>query len=877
MISGGLLLRTRVGRRILGLFAVCAVLPIAILGAISYTQVVGQLERQGRNRVQQAAEFAGVAILERLVFLEFELEAFARRLASMPEVYTSPGAEIANSENTRFEAISLRSENGETIPILGTLGELPQCSVDQTVHLSTRETLLVTAICSGDPAAFFVKTAEFSSTTPRTIWARIPMSYLWGVEYDASVYPLEMEMCVVDDGTVTLFCSQPLPTADLTEHVTGHSAASRDAFEWSSDTEEYLAGHWELFFNARWGAPSWHVVVSQSRSEVLAPIATFRRTFLLVLLLTALVVLFASSVQLRRRLEPLAVLQSATHRIAAKDFSNPVAVSSGDEFEELGQSFNHMANRLQHQFGESQRLNEELTRASEKLRESETRLRTILENAADGILTAREDGTLLSFNKTAEGIFGYTREEAKGQSFGILLAASNAADRRDIVSFKVGQGASPELYGKRKDGSVFPLELDVTEIMLGSRKLYTGFLRDITARKEAEEERSQLESQLFQAQKLETIGTLAGGIAHDFNNILGPILGYAELAMADVPVGSSTHADLEEIKTAALRAKDLVSQILLMSRRAEHETKPVQLQLIAKEALKLLRASLPTTVEIAHNIDHDTDPVEADPTQIHQVLMNLCTNAAHAMREHGGMLTVSLDMIEVGVNKAHDHASLNAGRYARLTVADTGHGMDAATIERLFEPFFTTKDVGEGTGLGMSVVHGIVTRHNGGISVASEVGKGTTFEVFLPMAERPALEDSDPDPEKLIGEERILLVDDERQVGLVTSKILERMGYHVTLKANGSEALETFSAAPNDFDLVITDRTMPGLTGIELAKAILEVRPQLPVIMCTGYADGIDHQEGHQMGFSEILLKPFEMATLGEAVRRFLDSEGDVS
>ena len=872
MIFSGTVLRTRVGRRILGLFAICAILPIVALGIVSYKQVVTQLEYQARDRMRGASTSAGMAIIERLGLLDAELNVVAGRLAEVPDIDGSEQSALAAMVESRFGGLFVELEDGRIITLVGSMTEPPERSAAEEQHLQSGRTLLVTEPGPDGVVTLMGKALDAALLATSVLWAQVPTEYLWGYDEDAVIFPPQMEMCVLHWASSPLYCSVSVPGSVLARFSPENSPETTGYVDWNDDGDEYLAAHWEIFLRAQWGSPSWRVLLSEPRANVLAPIATFRRTFFLVLLLSFLVVLFASNVQIRKSLDPLEELREATKRIAAKNFENPVAISSGDEFEELAESFNRMASRLKHQFGESERLNTALTQASESLRESETRLRTILETAADGIVTTDVQGQILSFNKTAEAMFGYSREQAEGNAFGMLMADTRtSANDRGITTYQTVGATSRELLGKRQDGSVFPLELSVTELHLGDRKLFTGFLRDISSRKQAEEERTALESQLHQAQKLETIGTLAGGIAHDFNNILGPIIGFADLGLLDAPEDSALHDDLTEIRSAAGRAKDLVGQILLMSRRAEHETKPIQIQVIAKEALKLLRASLPTTIEIQHNLSHDTPPVLGDPTQIHQVLMNLCTNASHAMRERGGKLTVTLDPVGVGSELGDNNPNLGPGNFARLSVSDTGHGMDATTIERLFEPFFTTKAAGEGTGLGMSVVHGIVSKHGGDITVASEVGKGTTFAVYLPTAEDVVVADADPDQVQVGGNERILLVEDDSQHALVLEKVLERLGYRVTVTANGAEALSTFSANPGDFELVLTDRTMPRMTGLELEQEIHRLWPDQPMILTTGFSDGLKGQGATEHGFDDILLKPLSLTDLGEAVRRILD------
>jgi PAS domain S-box-containing protein len=629
-----------------------------------------------------------------------------------------------------------------------------------------------------------------------------------------------------------------------------------------------LAGHWSLFLEGRYGTPNLTVVVSEAEASVLAPMADFRRTFPLAVLLTLWFVLLLGYVLIRKSTEPLAQLQEGTRRLAVLDFSNPVHITSGDEFEDLATSFNTMADHLRQQLTESARLNAALRQASESLRENETRLRTILETAAVAVVTTDDTGVVESFNRTAETVFGYSRDEVVGRPASVLLA-DTALTLRGAGGPFAEPGPARELLGRRKDGTTFPLELDVSEAEVAGRTLFTGFARDVSERRRAEEERSRLEAQLRQAQKLETIGTLAGGIAHDFNNILTAVIGYLDLALPEVPAESRALADLREVRRAADRAKDLVRQILLFSRQGEQERRPVNLASLIKETLNLIRATLPTTIEIRETVDRTTAPVLADPTQLHQVLMNLCTNAAHAMRR-AGVLEIGLGTVSVDAGMAEAPPTLAPGRYVQLRVRDTGQGMDRTTLDHLFEPFFTTKPLGEGTGLGLSVVHGIVTNHGGAIDVESTPGAGTTFTIYLPVAATTPEAAPAPAATDLTGHEHLLVVDDDPAIAQVTKRLLERQGYRVTARTSSPEALELLRADAGQYDAMLTDQTMPGLTGLQLAEAALQLRPDLPIILTSGMEDTPLADQGRALGVREFLVKPVNTRDLGEAIRRVL-------
>jgi PAS domain S-box-containing protein len=385
-------------------------------------------------------------------------------------------------------------------------------------------------------------------------------------------------------------------------------------------------------------------------------------------------------------------------------------------------------------------------------------------------------------------------------------------------------------------------------------------------------EQRKLEAQLRQTQKMEAIGTLAGGIAHDFNNILTPILGYAELVREELPKGSQAWINQGEIVKAGIRAKELVQQILTISRRRELEQKPIQITYIVKEALKLLRSSIPATIEIRQKIAPACGLVMADPTQIHQVIMNLCTNAYQAMREEGGILGITLTEVQLGPEVYPLQLHLQPGRYLKLEISDTGHGIPAAIRERIFEPYFTTKADKKGTGLGLAVVHGIVQAHHGHITVYSEPGQGSTFHVYLPRIETATTSPTaEPEEEIARGDERILLVDDEVAICRMEHAMLSTLGYRVTALSSSVDSLETFRAHPDDYDLVITDMTMPNMTGSELAQRIMRIRADVPIILCTGFSELINEEKAKSLGIRGFIMKPVDMKNLAKTVRRVLD------
>jgi PAS domain S-box-containing protein len=497
-------------------------------------------------------------------------------------------------------------------------------------------------------------------------------------------------------------------------------------------------------------------------------------------------------------------------------------------------------------------------------------LATAVEQAAEGVLVTDLDWTIQHINPAFQQICGYSREEIVGQHHRILKSGKHdpAFYKTMRNTFERGEAWSGRFTAKRKDGAYFEAEATISPVRdtNGNIVNWVTIGRDISYV-------AKLEAQLRQAQKIEAIGTLAGGIAHDFNNILGIILGYLELAMFTIPKEEEAHPHLEQVFKASNRAKDLVKQILAFSHHAEQERRPTRIAFIVEEALKMLRASLPSTIEMREDIASKS-MVLADATQIHQVLINLCTNAAHALEEKGGVIGVSLLDVDLDADFVAQYPDILPGPYLKLTVSDTGHGMNAEIIERIFDPYFTTKSPGKGTGLGLSAVHGIVKSHGGIITIYSEPGKGSTFRIFLPRIESPT-NSVIPSPtlSKTIpaGTECILFVDDEEELCRSWQKTLENLGYEVVTRTSSIEALEVFRAQPGRFDLVITDLTMPRMTGVDLARELLRIQRDIRVILCTGFSRIITQEMAKDMGIRELVMKPLLTNELAVTIRRVLD------
>jgi signal transduction histidine kinase/DNA-binding response OmpR family regulator len=388
----------------------------------------------------------------------------------------------------------------------------------------------------------------------------------------------------------------------------------------------------------------------------------------------------------------------------------------------------------------------------------------------------------------------------------------------------------------------------------------------------SEKERLFLEEQLHQSQKMESIGTLTGGIAHDFNNIMGIIVGNTELALEDVPKWNPAHASLEQIKSASLRAAGIVKQLLSFSRKTNQKMEKIQILPIVKDALQLLRPTIPSTIDIQTEFIAKETTVKADPTQINQVIINICINASHAMEETGGVLKILVD--NMVIDKATDEKyPLARGKYLKITITDTGHGMDPLIINRIFDPYFTTKEIGKGSGMGLAAVHGIIKNHRGKIFVDSRLEKGSVFTLFFPLAEGKAVIETGPNEEAPLGKERILFVDDEFPIVDVVQKILKRLGYQVEAQTSPRVALEIFKTDPGYFDLVMTDMTMPEMNGITLAENLRDIRPDIPIIICTGHSSMINKEKARAAGFEAYVMKPITTINIANTLRKVLDKK----
>ncbi len=533
----------------------------------------------------------------------------------------------------------------------------------------------------------------------------------------------------------------------------------------------------------------------------------------------------------------------------------------------------HLEKRIRERTGELTRTNRELQQeiaerrqVANALRESEEKYRLLVETANEAIFIA-QDGVIKFPNPKTIEMTGYSEREVVAMPFVNLI---HPDDREMVVERHLqrlnGERPPSDYFFRIIDKACSELwvQINAAPITWEGRPATINLIRDVT-------EQKQLEERLRQSQKIESIGTLAGGIAHEFNNILSIIIGNTELALYEVSEQSTAANHLQEIRNASLRAKDVVNGILSFARIAPAERKPVRVGDAARESLKLLRATIPATIDIRPHITCDGEMILADQTEIHQVLMNLCTNAAHAMGGAPGILRVTLTPVHLDRPTAMAYDGLNPGRHVRLSVADSGQGIDPKVKDRIFDPYFTTKEIGQGIGMGLAIVYGIVKKNEGAVRIESKREHGTTVEVLFPLIETHIAAEAPEGGVLPVGIERILVVDDEASLVKMMTQMLEKLGYTVVGTTSSTEALRLFQAQPERFDLVITDMAMPEMAGDRLARELFGLRPTIPVILCTGYSDRIDEKRAADLGIAAYCMKPVATDTLAKAVRKVLD------
>ena len=510
-----------------------------------------------------------------------------------------------------------------------------------------------------------------------------------------------------------------------------------------------------------------------------------------------------------------------------------------------------------------------------KLIQSEERFKFLAENMADIVWTLDLNFQTTYVSPSIEKVLGFTPAERKLQPLEKMVTPESLSQIAETFSQELElekMNADPdrvltmEVEYYRKNGTIVWTESNIKAMREPGGKLIGiyGSSRDITERKHFEEQRRQ-------AHKMESIGTLAGGIAHDFNNIMGIILGNTELALEDVPKLHPAHSSLEGIRKASLRAANIVRQLLSFTRITDQNLQSIEIVAVIKDALKFLRSTIPTTIDIVQDICVTDETILADPTQINQIMMNLCINASHAMEQTGGKLTIAVENVLLDNSSAKDYPDLKIGTYVKLMVSDTGPGIDPKIMDRIFDPYFTTKGIGKGSGMGLAVVHGIVKNHRGTIAVDSTLGKGTKFSILFPLSQGKAAVEAKTIQEIPRGNETILFVDDEISIANMVQRMFERLGYKVQTATTPQDALDRFSLNPNHFDLIITDMTMPQMTGVNLSERLMDIRPDIPIIICTGHSALVDEEKAKAFGLAAYVMKPIEIREIAQTIRNVLD------
>jgi len=624
----------------------------------------------------------------------------------------------------------------------------------------------------------------------------------------------------------------------------------------------------------------WYVATTSYVDEVFSPLKHVSVWVGLCLLLFLIVFTAMTLIISKTVTRPLETLTRNLEAGAKGDYTVRMARGNTGELQALSDHFNTFMDRLEDYHG---KLNREIMKTIDTqaaLVENELKLRGLFNQSFQYTCILSPYGILEEVNKSALEFAGCTEGDVLYNPYWDTPWWQHDSGARKQIQAAVeaalkGETIRLETTHIKAEGQVRDIDMSVKPIFNNSGKV--EFIvtegRDITQLKQAEKERRHMLIQLEKAQKMEAIGTLAGGIAHDFNNILSSIFGYTQLAEMTINTPDKAKQHISQIVKGAQRASGLVQQILTFSRQTEYKKQPLKLYLVVKESIKLLRSSIPTTIEIRMDI-LSKKMVDADPTQMHQVIMNLCTNAYHSMMKTGGILAVSLETVHEIAASHNPEGKPVTGPQLCLTVRDTGHGMDEQTLSKAFDPYFTTKEMGRGTGFGLALVHAIVDEHHGLIHAESTLGQGSVFYIYLPVAIRDenstGPEHAEPQPRG--GQERILVADDEEAIRALTRELLETYGYTVVTCENGRDALELFATDPKDFDLVITDMAMPAMTGAVLAQKLMEIRGDLPVILCTGYSETLSRQDADRIGIKRYLHKPIKNQVLLHEIREVLDS-----
>jgi len=864
-----------VARRTFTLFVLCALLPVCGLAILAFWQVTSQLHEQSQRRLRQSSKAVAITLFNRLRAAERALEAAVDRV-------DGPGTREARHP---FNGLLLTAEDGPDRLLFGAVAA-PSLTLAQRAHLRAGKTVLSAEPGRDGRAQLIVSHALDRARLERGILhgSVDPMEF-WTVE-DETALPTGSKLIVLDESG-RIFFSSFGPTLTLPDTVTRY-AGERVAghFQWNNGADEYIATHWSLFLLSRFSAPKWTIVLNQAKADVLAPIASFKRTFFLVVLLTVLMVLLLSVRQIRRGLTPLERLQEGTRRLAEGDLDTRVEVTSHDEFQDLAASFNRMAGQLGRQFGALQ-MRQEITAAlnptlptDDVLQACAHSLTAHLRLAALGVWVAGGDGddTALDLRARVQSF----PSPAERPLLGDLELQWLARERRPYVSNALGEdsrlgdlgwavGAGmvafighPLIVEERRVGFAAAFATRPLDDMdLNGFTAAAGDIARFIDRKRVENALHESEMQLRQLQKMEAVGRLAGGIAHDFNNLLTVILGRSRLLLSAMAADHPHRRSIKSIDQTAERAAMLTRQLLAFSRKQVLAPTVLDPNEVVVGMMDILQRLIGESVELTFDQDPDVGWVKVDRGQLEQVIVNLVVNARDAMPE-GGRITI----VTAAADPDESAGATGSARLVTLSVTDTGTGMDEHTRARIFEPFFTTKEPGKGTGLGLATVYGIIRQSGGAIQVESELGEGTTFTISLPQvqdrAETETAETASAPARR--GTETVLVVEDEAEVRTLVHSVLVDHGYLVLSAGRPSEAVDIAERHPGPIHLLVTDMVMPEMGGPSLARQLIAVRPEMAVLYMSGYTESTVG-EG-----SLFLQKPFTPDAIARSVRAALDA-----
>jgi len=875
---------SKVARRAFVLFIGCALLPVSVLAAISFRQVTTELQAQSDRRLRQASKAVGLTLHKRLLALDVAIDPAVQQIQD----------QSAEGLQRAFVGVVLVTPDGLSRPLSGKMNGLPALAPEQARHVAAGKTLLSTEPRDGGPARFFVSRALDRQHPDRgTLHGEVNPAYIWDVEDEAALEP-GTRLIVLDESGGLLFSSFGVGAVPFQVSAQARKGPAGQ-FAWREGANDYLAGYWSLFLRNKYLTPTWIVVLNRATSDVFAPIADFRRTFILVGLMSLWIVLFLSYRQIRKILQPVDRLQDATRRLALGRLDTRVEVASRDEFEELARSFNQMADQLGRQF-DALTMRSEITVALSRGERLEEVLESCLEilvrhldlavagvwltGADEGILERQaiagaarpSDGT---YDRVPVGHGEIGRVAAEGRPYATNTLSEDPrrsdpawASREGLVAF-VGH---PLLIDERVQGvaAAFATRpLDVTD--LGNIASAAGEIARGIARRRVAEALHGSEEQVRQLQKMEAVGRLAGAIAHDFNNLLTVIMGYSELLLLELAPDNPQRKSIEIVATTAERAAKLTRQLLAFSRKQVLAPTLLDLNTVVTDMTAILHRLIGASIELVFKPAEDPGLVKVDRGQIEQVIVNLVVNARDAMPD-GGQITLETASVDLDERDAAQHPGAHRGPHVMLRITDSGTGMDAATQSRIFEPFFTTKESGKGTGLGLATVYGIVAQSGGSIRVDSELGRGTTFTLHFPRAvgtvELPPTEILPPAG----GHDTVLLVEDEHEVLMLVQRVLEDQGYVVISAGRPSDALRVAEHHLGPIHLLLTDMVMPEMSGAVLAERLTATRAEMMVLQMSGYSDygsGAAEPTAAQPAF---LQKPFTPDTVARAVRAVLDS-----